>query len=640
MPCLQQGALHYLAKFFYWRKYSFFSHFSTVVFWQLIAQCAHRMMERMIGTPKDIRMLSLRHLPLLLIVLLYWGVGALYAIYTPAWQSPDEPAHYNHVRQLLQNGCCVLMQAGDWDAAYLESIKAAAFAPELLGNFSAIQYEDHQPALYYVLLTPMAALTDGNIVALRLVSVLFGTLIVVSAYGMAWLMLHRLPNRAWLAPSVAAFVAFLPQHVHILASVNNDALGWALIALTLWAAVRHLVGPVSDELPFRPVLIVCAALFGGLLLAGVLLVGRGEPTLWVLVAVLALVGAAGAWLLRRADAGVQAAYGLGVLVGLVLATKATGYYLAAVAPLALYLRHLLTLPPDPLANLRGAWHIMADRVGEARERTPLMNLAQLPETLIAWVQGLYIAIPHTLKRLLRSPRRLAALWGVYLAVALVIGGVWWGRNLLIYGGTDFLGLRAHDAVVATQLRTQDDIAQVGIDAYREQFVRVTFTSFWGQFGWMALPISGWMLALAAGLTVTAAAGWLVRAGLLWAERHTHTDDAQPMRAAWLLLGVSATLATAAYFYYNSEFVQFQGRYLYAGLLPFALMFVLGLEAWVLLVARVLGGGQPVARVLGGDQAGQPASHVLRIGGWLLAAGLVAFAAWDLYILWRVIVPNL
>jgi hypothetical protein len=30
-----------------------------------------------------------------LIVFIYLVLGTLYAVYTPPWQAPDEPAHYN-----------------------------------------------------------------------------------------------------------------------------------------------------------------------------------------------------------------------------------------------------------------------------------------------------------------------------------------------------------------------------------------------------------------------------------------------------------------------------------------------------------------------------------------------------------------
>ena len=34
------------------------------------------------------------------IVLAYLLLATLYAVYTPDWQAPDEPAHYNYVKYL------------------------------------------------------------------------------------------------------------------------------------------------------------------------------------------------------------------------------------------------------------------------------------------------------------------------------------------------------------------------------------------------------------------------------------------------------------------------------------------------------------------------------------------------------------
>ena len=37
---------------------------------------------------------------LALILVAYFIVGGLFAINTPAWQAPDEPAHYNYILQV------------------------------------------------------------------------------------------------------------------------------------------------------------------------------------------------------------------------------------------------------------------------------------------------------------------------------------------------------------------------------------------------------------------------------------------------------------------------------------------------------------------------------------------------------------
>ena len=55
-----------------------------------------------------------RHLPIVVNVATYLIVGLLYLTRTPAWQAPDEPAHYNYVRQ-LSDGRLPVMEMGDYD---------------------------------------------------------------------------------------------------------------------------------------------------------------------------------------------------------------------------------------------------------------------------------------------------------------------------------------------------------------------------------------------------------------------------------------------------------------------------------------------------------------------------------------------
>ncbi len=118
-----------------------------------------------------------RHLPLLAIVLAYLAVGTLFAVLTPAWQAPDEPAHFNVVRQLAA-GDFPVMEPGDYDQAYLTKVVfESAFAPQY--DLTIIEYEDWQPPLYYLLQTPVFWLSGGSLTALRLFSVLLGAGVVV-----------------------------------------------------------------------------------------------------------------------------------------------------------------------------------------------------------------------------------------------------------------------------------------------------------------------------------------------------------------------------------------------------------------------------------------------------------------------------
>lgn len=175
--------------------------------------------------------------PAVAIIAVFFVVGALYAVNTPMWQAPDEPAHYNYVRSLAGDDGFPVMEPGDYDQAYLSRLTSEGFPPAL--SVEAVEYEDHQPPLYYLLTTPIYWLTGGSVVALRMFSLLLGGV----AVAMLMLILREFwpdrPGAAWLG---AGIVAFIPQFVAMTASVNNDALTLALLWLWLWLALRYLPG--------------------------------------------------------------------------------------------------------------------------------------------------------------------------------------------------------------------------------------------------------------------------------------------------------------------------------------------------------------------------------------------------------------
>ena len=176
--------------------------------------------------------------PVAVLLLVYLAVGTLYAVYTPEWQAPDEPAHYNYIAQLAA-GQWPIIEPGDYDQAYQSEVISSGFADRY--SVTSFEYEDYQPPLYYLLQTPVFLAFDGSLTALRLSSLVFGAGIVLLAYGVA----RRLfPQHKWLALTVAAFVAFLPQHVAMLAAVNNDSLSELLIAAILFLVLR--LRPAGD----------------------------------------------------------------------------------------------------------------------------------------------------------------------------------------------------------------------------------------------------------------------------------------------------------------------------------------------------------------------------------------------------------
>ena len=446
-------------------------------------------MPRVITIPDYALMTNFKRV-FLTILLGYLTAGTLFARYTPAWQAPDEPAHYNYIRQIVEDGCCPRIETGDWSSEYLSQLTSGRFAPQLLGALDSVQYEDHHPPLYYLLASLVYRLSGGDLVALRFFSLLLGAGTVVLS---CLICRGALPNKPHVALGVMALVAFLPQHLHMMSAVNNDALAELVVALALLCHLRYLK---SDALPI--------------------------------------------WL-------------LGLIVGLAFLTKLTIYFLALFPPLALWLK----------------WR------GSSQPKREL-----LPSLMI-------IAL-----------------------LACLIGGIWWLRNISVYGFPDFLGLAAHDRVVADQPRTADYIAQHGAIAFTVDMARVTYKSFWGQFGWMALPLDnvlgGWLYRGFGLLLLVGASGALL------ANRR---GDISASSLALLLSPL--ILALLQFAYYNIEFQQWQGRYLFPALIPIALLLVYGIDHWL---ARLLS-RYPRWR-------------------WFAPIGMLCLFALDIYLLFRVIVPGL
>ncbi len=478
-----------------------------------------------------------------LLLLGYVLLASLFAVRTPAWQAPDEPAHYNYVRQLVE-GDLPVIAPGDWDQAYLSQVVGAEFDPAYPVN--GITYEDWQPPLYYLLQAPVYALTGGSLTAMRLLSVALGAGVVLLAYVVGRAVF---PGRPWAALSVAVIVAFTPQHLAVLAAVNNDSLSELIIA----AVLALLVSPWPDR-----------------------------PTSRRLLA-------------------------LGLLLGAGFLTKGSAYLLAPVAGVFLLARYWPR--PD-----RGAVQSLSLSLSK-NDSDSDSDYGRPP---------------------VRS--ELARALALVFIPALALGALWWGRNLAVYGGLDFIGKAAHDAVVVGQPRTAEWIAQYGLTGTLGRFLRTTFVSFWGQFGWMAAPLPGWSVA-GLGLVTVAAVGGLVMALTADRRRPTAVDAGEqgskgagerrpngepfftrhsPLATRHLLvLGLTFLLTLALHVGYNLTFVQHQGRYLFPALIPIAVGLTEGLEYWL-----------------------RPFIRRWAWAGYLLPLGLaVVLGGMALFALWR-IVPGL
>ncbi len=429
------------------------------------------------------------------------SLGALFAIRTPAWQAPDEPAHYNYVRQLVE-GRLPVIEPGDWDQAYLGEIVGAEFAPAY--PVDEITYEDWQPPLYYLLQAPVYALSGGSLTAMRLLSVALGAGVVALAYVVG----RAVFGRVVPALAVAAFVAFLPQHLAILSSVNNDALSELIIA----AILALLVTRWPDAPATRRLL------------------------------------------------------ALGLLLGAGFLTKGQAYLMAPVVGVFLLVRYRRNRPdklPQPVRSL------------------------------------LLVLVP-----------------------AMLIGLLWWGRNVTVYGGVDVIGKAAHDSVVVGQPRTAG-AAGAG-------------TAWPGTLAAGASPPAPRSSASGARFGRGAGAGW--RGGGAggsggggggfrgFGVGRTAVDRRPPNAEVFHpgyklgVLGLTLLLTLGLHVAYNLTFVQHQGRYLYPALIPIGCGLVAGgLGYWIGLRLRARRSGRREAAAAGVGGCG---GCTARGGGGTGAAGLL------------------
>ena len=185
--------------------------------------------------------------------------------------------------------------------------------------------------------------------------------------------------------------------------------------------------------------------------------------------------------------------------------------------------------------------------------------------------------------------------------------------MAVYGGLDILGKAAHDRVVVGQPRTAEWVAQYGLPYTIGHFVQTTFNSFWGQFGWMTVPMTypSWLYPLLWLFTGLALAGLIAAA---FAERRSLSKQKLPI----LILLTLFLLTLGVHVVYNLTFVQHQGRYLFPALIPIALGAAVGLGLWL----RPLRNRWP---------------HIVFAIPAGLAAALIIL---DLYALFRVIIPAL
>ncbi|MGD2147023.1 MAG: DUF2142 domain-containing protein [Anaerolineae bacterium] len=443
---------------------------------------------------------------LVITVVAYLAIGILYAALTPTWQVPDEPAHYNYTRSLAEGLEFPVLERSDYDQDYLRHLTSGGFPPEL--SIQPLEYEDHQPPLFYLLAMPIYVLFRGEVLPLRLISVGLGAALLLVAFG-TWKAIF--PRRPELALMGTAFVAFIPQHVAMTAGINNDTLAELVVGGTLWTLMLYLRTGSTAAPGYEPP-------------------SLPRPT-------------------------EERPWQVGLLLAAALMTKTTAYVTIAVAIVAVAIRWWREQRP---------WHWAARQ--------------------LAWM----------------------------LVPALLLSAPWFLHNARVYGWTDPLALARHNAVVQGQPRSSEWLASYGWRGLLSRMALTTFHSFWGQFGWMAVPLPSPVyrgLAVLSAILVVGFVLWLVTGQ----QGRRSIDPLTCQRLS--VLAISALLTISAYIWYNLTFVQHQGRYLFPALIPLATAAALGLDKLAAALPK-------------------------RLRGWVLGLLFTGLATFSLYCLFRVVIPNL
>ncbi|MFQ6000711.1 MAG: DUF2142 domain-containing protein [Anaerolineae bacterium] len=216
---------------------------------------------------------------LLALVLFALLRGVVYASVIPPWQAPDEFRHFEYARliaeyrrpvtyadlspQLEEEIIASLSEFDYWKFGYSTFPFDESNPPRRFVDFVApvIAHSLYQPPLYYLLgASVILPLLREDVVlqmyAVRLASLFLGALTVIIAFLVAG---EIFPDDLFLKIGAPAFVALLPMHAFIAASVNNEVLAEFVTSLLFLLLVRGLIKGWSwPEITLVPVLVILA----------------------------------------------------------------------------------------------------------------------------------------------------------------------------------------------------------------------------------------------------------------------------------------------------------------------------------------------------------------------------------------------
>ena len=175
--------------------------------------------------------------PLAVVAAIYLSVTLSYSLLTPAWEANDEVDHIGYVEYIVEHGSLPPIGTGIESvqpplyylvvAAWQRVLGIPVITPETNPLLPGQDLMGTQTNHDY---TPKQRVDAVHLHELRLVSVGFGLVTIVAAYGVAMLSTRRRD----VAAASALFVAVLPKFNVVSATVQNDSLVIACCAVALW----------------------------------------------------------------------------------------------------------------------------------------------------------------------------------------------------------------------------------------------------------------------------------------------------------------------------------------------------------------------------------------------------------------------
>ena len=182
---------------------------------------------------------------------LYFLLAVGYSLLMPIWEAPDEPAHF-HLAWYLARKDRYATEEKNYEATQPRAYYY--FASVIIRVLDKIdpRFSDYlHPREYkYNIRIPERRFewNDENyyfllgLYMLRWVNILFGAF----ALWLNWKAFKLIaPGNSWLRLSALALMALTPQFLHIMSSVNNDALGTVAGALLFYLTIRVLKEPAN-----------------------------------------------------------------------------------------------------------------------------------------------------------------------------------------------------------------------------------------------------------------------------------------------------------------------------------------------------------------------------------------------------------